>query len=99
MSTVTRSAAYPCSPRTGPPPSSRDLFRRTREERALRRGQWKYHRAAKARFPHKDDKDSLYDLEQDPRECADRSAHEPRLVAELRTAWERIDAGLLPYPA
>lgn len=77
----------------------RDLFWRTREERALRRGKWKYHRAAKAKYPHKNGKDTLYDMEQDQRECADRSAHEPRLVAELRAAWEKIDAGLLPYPA
>ncbi|MFJ2244009.1 sulfatase [Streptomyces sp. NPDC087862] len=77
----------------------RDLFWRTRDERALRRGKWKYHRATKAKFPHKNGKDALYDLEQDQRECADRSAREPELVAELGAAWERINAGLLPYPA
>lgn len=77
----------------------RDLFWRTREERALRRGKWKYHRAAKAKFPHKNGKDALFDLEQDQRECADRSAHEPELVAELGAAWEKINASLLPYRA
>ncbi|OKI41225.1 hypothetical protein A6A29_37765 [Streptomyces sp. TSRI0281] len=49
--------------------------------------------------PDKNDTDTLYDMEQDQRECADRSAHEPQLVAELKAAWEKIDAGLLPYPA
>ncbi|MFI0976066.1 sulfatase [Streptomyces sp. NPDC021093] len=77
----------------------RDLFWRTEEERALRRGKWKYHRATQSRFPNRNGKDTLFDLEQDPRECADRSAHEPKLVAELRASWEKTDAGLLPYPA
>ncbi|MFE7112804.1 sulfatase-like hydrolase/transferase [Streptomyces sp. NPDC057575] len=77
----------------------RDLFWRTREERALRRGKWKYHRATKAEIPTRNGKDALFDMERDQHECADRSAHEPDLVAELKAAWEKIDAGLLPYPS
>ncbi|MFF9571027.1 sulfatase [Streptomyces sp. NPDC014685] len=77
----------------------RDLFWRTREERALRRGKWKYHRATEAKIPPRNGKDALFDVERDPHEGADRSAHEPELVAELKAAWEKIDAGLLPYPS
>ncbi|MCR8577032.1 sulfatase [Streptomyces sp. Isolate_219] len=78
---------------------TRDLFWRVRGERALRRGQWKYYRAAKDKAPLRDGKDQLHDLKQDSREWADRSAHEPALLAELKAVWERIDAELLPYPS
>ncbi|TWF83528.1 sulfatase family protein [Streptomyces capillispiralis] len=77
----------------------RDLFWRQETERALRRGKWKYHRAADARIPAYDDQDVLFDLEQDPGECVNRATHEPELLAELKAAWEKVDAGLLPYPA
>ncbi|AXK31835.1 twin-arginine translocation pathway signal protein [Streptomyces armeniacus] len=76
----------------------RDLFWRLRTERALRRGKWKYHRAATAKLPPNHGKDVLFDLERDPGECADRSAHEPGLLAELKSAWEQVNATLLPYP-
>ncbi|MDQ0385217.1 arylsulfatase A-like enzyme [Streptomyces sp. DSM 42143] len=70
----------------------RDLFWRVRGNRALRRGDWKYYRDA-------DGRDHLYDLGTDVREQADRAAERPELLAELRTAWERVDGTLLPYPA
>ncbi|MFC8920700.1 sulfatase [Streptomyces sp. NPDC057116] len=70
----------------------RPLFWRVRGERALRRGDWKYYRG-------KDGRDRLFHLPSDQREQADRAAAEPALLGELRAAWERIDAGLLPYPA
>ncbi|MEU7488735.1 sulfatase-like hydrolase/transferase [Streptomyces sp. NPDC042319] len=70
----------------------RDLFWRVRGERALRRGDWKYYRG-------KGGTDQLFDVTADPREQADRAGAEQELLRELRTAWERVDATLLPYPA
>ncbi|WP_062218158.1 sulfatase [Streptomyces sp. NBRC 109706] len=69
----------------------RDLFWRVRGNRALRRGSWKYHQ-------DRNGTEHLYDLSADARERADLAASRPELLAELRTAWERIDAELLPYP-
>ncbi len=69
---------------------ARELFWRVRGERALRRGAWKYYRG-------KDGADQLFDLAADRREQADRAAAEPRLLAELKAAWERTDKELLPY--
>lgn len=77
---------------------ARDLFWRTETQRTLRRGKWKYYRAQEAELPLYNGKDLLFDLEADPRERADRAAHEPTVVAELRSAWEAVNAGLLPYP-
>ncbi|MEU2116477.1 sulfatase-like hydrolase/transferase [Streptomyces sp. NPDC016459] len=68
----------------------RDLFWRVRGERALRRGDWKYYRGKAGR-------DQLFHLGRDVREQADLAVAEPGLTASLRTAWERIDAGLLRY--
>ncbi|MEW1637332.1 sulfatase-like hydrolase/transferase [Streptomyces sp. NPDC093801] len=76
----------------GEEPAERDLFWRVRGERALRRGDWKYYRGKSGR-------DQLFDLAGDLREQADRAAAEPARLAQLRAAWERTDAGLLPYPA
>ncbi|QEV64800.1 twin-arginine translocation pathway signal protein [Streptomyces spectabilis] len=75
----------------GTEPGERDLFWRVRGERALRRGPWKYYRG-------KGGADQLFHLGRDQREQADLARREPALLAELRTAWERTDAGLLPYP-
>ncbi|WP_326720561.1 sulfatase-like hydrolase/transferase [Streptomyces sp. NBC_00243] len=72
--------------------AERDLFWRVRGNRALRRGDWKYHQAA-------DGVDHLYDLTADSREQADLAADRPELLAELKAAWEKTAAGLLPYPA
>ncbi|MGW5420092.1 sulfatase family protein [Streptomyces sp. NPDC003943] len=68
----------------------RDLFWRVRGERALRRGDWKYYRG-------KNGRDQLFHLAADAREQADRAPDEQARLAELRAAWERTDAGLLPY--
>ncbi|MET9568775.1 sulfatase-like hydrolase/transferase [Streptomyces virginiae] len=62
------------------------------DERALRRGDWKYYRGRTGR-------DQLFNLAADIREQADKAAVEPARLAELRAAWEAVDAGLLPYPA
>ncbi|WP_255306060.1 sulfatase-like hydrolase/transferase [Streptomyces sp. Wb2n-11] len=71
---------------------ARDLFWRVRGERALRRGEWKYYRDAGGR-------DQLFRLTEDAREQADRASREPERLGALRAAWERTDAGLLPYGA
>ncbi|MEV7281783.1 sulfatase-like hydrolase/transferase [Streptomyces sp. NPDC093111] len=75
----------------GHEPAERDLFWRVRGERALRRGEWKYYRG-------KGGRDQLFHLTEDAREQADRAPFERERLAELRAAWERVDAGLLPYP-
>ncbi|MGW1594689.1 sulfatase family protein [Streptomyces sp. NPDC002343] len=69
----------------------RDLFWRVRGNRALRRGDWKYYQDA-------DGTDHLYHLAADLREQADLAPDRPRLLAELKEAWEDIDRELLPYP-
>ncbi len=71
---------------------ARDLFWRVRGERALRRGEWKYYRDAGGR-------DQLFRLTEDAREQADKASQEPERLGALRAAWERTDAGLLPYGA
>ncbi|MFZ3498723.1 sulfatase-like hydrolase/transferase [Streptomyces sp. 5.8] len=71
--------------------AERNLFWRVRRERALRRGDWKYYRGKAGR-------DQLFNLAGDIREQADKAALEPARLAELRAAWEKTDAGLLPYP-
>jgi arylsulfatase A-like enzyme len=69
----------------------RDLFWRVRDNRALRRGNWKYYQGA-------DGKDHLYDLAADAREQADLAPDRPELLARLKTAWEKTAHTLLPYP-
>ncbi|WP_075732651.1 sulfatase-like hydrolase/transferase [Streptomyces acidiscabies] len=68
----------------------RDLFWRVRANKALRRGDWKY-------YQDKDNDDHLYNLAADSREQADLAQDEPELLAELKAAWERTAATLLPY--
>ncbi|MFF5495597.1 sulfatase [Streptomyces aquilus] len=69
----------------------RDLFWRVRANRALRRGGWKYYQDA-------DKTDHLYNLAADSREQADLATDRPELLAELKAAWEKTAATLLPYP-
>ena len=69
----------------------RDLFWRVRANRALRRGSWKYYQDSTG-------KDHLYDLGTDLREQADLAPDKPELLAELKTAWEKVNSTLLPYP-
>ena len=56
---------------------------------ALRRGDLKYVQI--------DGVDHLYDVEADSREQADLAKKRPQDLAALRTAWEQVDQGLLPY--
>jgi arylsulfatase A-like enzyme len=76
----------------GKPVPQRDLFWRMRGQRALRRGDLKYVRL-------RDGADRLHDLSADAREQANLATKRPGELAELRRAWEAIDAKLLPYPA
>jgi arylsulfatase A-like enzyme len=75
----------------GAPAPDNDLFWRTSRAGALRRGRWKYLRANNV--------ETLHDVPADPREQADLAKHHPDLLNQLRTRWEQINAGLLPYPA
>ncbi|MGD9752060.1 MAG: sulfatase-like hydrolase/transferase [Acidimicrobiia bacterium] len=81
-----------------------DLFWRISSQGALRRGRWKYvrdgrERAVLGNWPRRPGTfELLYDVTVDGREAADVARHHPELVAELRDAWDRIDATLLPYP-
>ncbi|MEV7140372.1 sulfatase family protein [Streptomyces tauricus] len=75
----------------GEEPPQRDLFWRVRANRALRRGDWKYYRDETGQ-------DHLYNLAADSREQADLAPDRPELLAELKGAWERTAATLLPYP-
>ena len=74
----------------GRPAPSRDLFWRMQGERALRRGALKYRRSS-------DGRDHLYDLSRDTLEQADLARRRPEELAALRSAWEQVDATLLPY--
>lgn len=67
----------------------RDLFWRTRSGRALRRGDLKYVRI--------NGTDYLYDLGADVREQANLAAKRPADLAELKAAWEKVNATLLAY--
>ena len=75
----------------GRPVPQRDLFWRMVGQRALRRGDLKYVRT--------EGTDHLYDLAADVREQADLAGRRPADLASLRSAWESIDAELLPYSA
>lgn len=81
-----------------------DLFWRTSSQGALRRGRFKYlhdrrDRAVLGNWPRRPGPfHLLYDVTVDGREQADLGDRHPELLAELRTAWARTDAELLPYP-
>ncbi len=82
-----------------------DLFWRIASQGALRRGTYKYLRDGRDRailgnWPRRywPKTEFLYDVTVDGREAADVARHHPELVAELRDAWDRVDAGLVPYP-
>jgi arylsulfatase A-like enzyme len=71
----------------------RTLYWRMRdpEQRAMRRGPWKYLLI--------DGREFLYDLDYDCRERTDFNEKHPELLAELRTEWERWSASMLPMPS
>jgi len=85
-----------------------DLFWRIASQGALRRGRFKYVRDGRDRarlgnWPRSFQRsqghfDLLYDVSVDGREAAEISRHHPDVVAELKRAWEQIDAELLAYP-
>lgn len=83
---------------------ARDLFWRTSNQGALRRGAFKYlrdrrDRAVLGNWPRRPGEfHLLYDVTVDGRERADIASGHPDVVDELRAAWERIAADLVPYP-
>lgn len=90
-------AAYPLDGKSlaphlfdGAPAPQHDLFWRMRGQRALRRGDLKYVRLTNGT-------DRLHDLATDVHEQANLATKRPADLAALRTAWETIDATLVPY--
>ncbi|AZM63756.1 twin-arginine translocation pathway signal protein [Streptomyces sp. WAC 01420] len=81
-----------------------DLFWRTSNQGALRRGKYKYlfdkrDRPVLGNWPRwPGDHHLLYDVTVDGREQADVADDHPELLAAMRATWERIESGLLPYP-
>lgn len=81
-----------------------DLFWRTSNQGALRRGRFKYlydrrDRSVLGNWPRRYGPfHLLYDVTVDGREQADIADQHPDLLAELRATWEGICAELLPYP-
>lgn len=69
-----------------------DLFWRMKGQRALRRGDLTYVRLT-------DGADRLHDLAADVHEQANLATKRPADLAALRSAWETIDATLVPYPS
>jgi arylsulfatase A-like enzyme len=62
-----------------------------REQRALRRGEWKYLRV--------DGTDYLFDLSRDERERANRAAREPGRLAAMRDDWIAWNDTMPPIPS
>ena len=81
-----------------------DLFWRISSQGALRRGRFKYFRDGRDRgifgsWPRFwGAYEFLFDVTVDGHEAADVKRHHPELLAELRSEWDRVNAGLLPYP-
>jgi len=77
---------------TGAPLPPRDLAWRyhSKDQRALRRGPYKYLKIGPEEF--------LFNIIADPRERANLAARMPELFAELQTAWLAWNAGMLPDP-
>jgi arylsulfatase A-like enzyme len=61
-----------------------------KNQRAHRRGQYKYLKINENEF--------LFDVVADPLERANLKNRQPDLFAELKTAWESWDAGMLHDP-
>jgi arylsulfatase A-like enzyme len=78
---------------TGANDVERTLYWRMRdpEQRAIRRGRWKYLLI--------DGKEFLYDLDYDCRERTDFGEKHPQLLAELRAQWEAWSTRMLPMPS
>jgi arylsulfatase A-like enzyme len=74
------------------PESERTLYWRmaNRNQRAVRRGDWKYLKVV--------DQEFLFDIGWDPRERGDMARKRPDLLNELRGLWEDWNRGMLPIP-
>jgi arylsulfatase A-like enzyme len=74
------------------PASERTLYWRmgNRQQRAVRRGDWKYLKVAEREF--------LFDLAWDPRERGNLARKQPALLDELRGMWEAWNREMLPVP-
>jgi len=74
------------------PAVPRALFWRlaNRQQRAVRRGDWKYLKVGEQEF--------LFDLAWDPRERGNLAKKQPALLDELRALWIEWDRGMLPIP-
>jgi arylsulfatase A-like enzyme len=68
----------------------RQFFWRTYRQGASRHGKWKYLREGKKEF--------LYDLSVDEHEQADFATAEPRILAEMRTGFDRWASDMQQYP-
>lgn len=77
---------------TGGPPMERTLFWRFKanEQAAVRSGNWKYLKLKGEEF--------LFDLGNDERERTNLIEAHPERVNALRSAFDRWNAGMLPYP-
>lgn len=81
-----------------------DLFWRTSNQGALRRGRFKYlldkrDRPVLGNWPRwPGEYHLLYDVTVDGREQADLAEQQVDLLAAMKAAWGRIEAELLPYP-
>jgi arylsulfatase A-like enzyme len=74
------------------PTSERTLYWRmgNRNQRSLRRGDWKYLKVAEREF--------LFDIAYDPRERGNLASKQPAMLAELRGQWEAWNQEMLPVP-
>ena len=74
------------------PVSERTLYWRmaNRNQRAIRRGDWKYLKVS--------DREFLFDIGYDPRERGNLARKRPDLLTELRGLWEDWNRAMLPVP-
>lgn len=68
----------------------RALFWRTREQGALRLGEWKYLVDGQLEF--------LFNVVQDPREQANCKLREPERLADMQQRYAQWESEMLPYP-
>lgn len=72
------------------PKFDRKLFWRTRRQKAVRSGNWKYF--------HDGDSEFLFDLSVDEREQADFKESNPDMLKNLKNAFNEWQSGVLEYP-
>ena len=74
------------------PTSERTLCWRmgNRNQRSVRRGDWKYLKVADRKF--------LFDIAYDPRGRGNLASKQPAMLAELRGQWEAWNREMLPVP-